>query len=104
MTPSQLEWEQSVGEKGRQWELSDVKLHPLHAHQPASRIHMLTFLSFVPHSSPTLSVFTLHRHLWKYNSPQLSGSLKKKKESAQWHPKDAATAAKTFSGINGIRC
>lgn len=63
MTPSQLEREQSVGETGSQWELSDAKLHPLRAHQPASRIHMLTFLPVVPRSSPTPSLFTLHRHL-----------------------------------------
>lgn len=74
MTPSQLEREQSVREKGRQWELPDAKLHPLRAHQPASRIHMLAFLPLFPYSSPTPSLFTLHRHLWKYNSPQLSGS------------------------------
>lgn len=48
MTPSQLEREQSVGETGSQWELSDAKLHPLRAHQPASRIHMLTFLAPPP--------------------------------------------------------
>lgn len=63
MIPSELEREQSVGEKGRQWELRDAKLHPLHAHQPASQIHMLTFLPLIPHSSPTPSLFTLHRHL-----------------------------------------
>lgn len=52
MTPSRLEREQSVGEKERQSEQPDAKLHPLRAHQPASQTHVLTFLPLFPTPPP----------------------------------------------------
>lgn len=72
-TRARTEWER----KGRRWELPDAKLHPLRAHQPASHIHMLTFLPLFSHSSPTLSSFTLHRHLWNYYFHPVIRQLKK---------------------------
>lgn len=52
MTPSRRERGQSVGEKERQREQPDAKLHPLRAHQPASQIHVLTFLPLFPTPPP----------------------------------------------------